>query len=125
MEGYIIGNFVINGTLLAIAVFFIRHWMNLVEDRARANAMQIKENDVQTRKHLAEVTARTTREIKEAIKENRVEYREQSGEIKVSIDKLSAHVSIQNGRVGKLEMALSEQVAACKIRQTQHRKEDV
>lgn len=125
MEGYIIGNFVINGTLLAIAVFFIRHWMNLVEDRARANAMQIKENDVQTRKHLAEVTARTTREIKEAIKENRVEYREQSGEIKGSIDKLSAHVSIQNGRVGKLEMALAEQVAACKIRQTQHRKEDV
>lgn len=113
MENYVIGNVVINSLLLAIVVFGIRHWMRLVEDRARTNAMRIEETAHETKM-----------EIKDAIAENRYEYRQQSSEIKQSIDKLTDRVGLQNGRVGKLETTLAEQVAACKIRQLQHRKED-
>jgi hypothetical protein len=113
MENYVIGNVIVNAGLLAVAVFFIRHWMNLVEDRARINAMMIRENNISTRQ-----------ELKEAIHENKAEYKSQSSEIKASIDKLSEHVATQNGRVGKIELELKEQVAACKVRQLQHRKDD-
>lgn len=125
MENSILLNFVIKlletGIPLVIIAFFVKHWMNLVEDRAKCNAIKIEKNDAETRKHLADVTARTSREIKEAIHANREEYRSQSQEIKHSIDQLSAHVSVQNGRVGKMEVALAEQVATCKQRLLQHR----
>jgi cytochrome c556 len=121
-------NFIIKileaGIPLAVVAFFIRHWMTLVEDRARTNAMRIEENDQRTRQHLAQVTDKTSREIKEAIHENREEYRLHSTNIKESIDKLSDHVATQNGRVSKIEAELREQVAACKVRQLQHRKDD-
>jgi len=102
--------------LVALAGFFIRRWMAVVEDRGVTNAKNIEANHEITKRRLAEFTAITTRELKDCIHENRDEYRRSCGEIKDSIDKLSAHVATSNGRTGKIEERIAVQIALCQLR---------
>lgn len=116
MDNFVIGNMVWNAGLVAVAGMFVKKWMKDVETGRETNATAIKANDKDLRERLAKVTERTTSEIKEAIHENRVEYARQSGEIKESIDKLSDHVAVANGRTSKLEAKVATQIALCQER---------
>lgn len=102
--------------LITVAGFFIRRWMTIVEERGLNNAAKIEANHETTKQRLAEFTAITTKELKDCIHENRDEYRVSCGEIKDSIDKLSAHVATANGRTGKLEERIAVQIALCQMR---------
>lgn len=113
-----------NTVLIAVAGYFIRRWMGVVEERGRINAQNISTNDERNKEKLAQVTAQTTKEIKDAIRENRTEYQKQSDEIKESIDKLAEHISIANGRTGKLEEKIAVQIALCKQRNDARRLTD-
>lgn len=110
--------------LVGLAGFFVRRWMTVVENRGITNAANIEANHEITKKRLAEFTAQTTQELKNAIHENRDEYRRSSSEIKNSIDKLSAHVATANGRTGKLEERIAVQIALCKQRNEGRRSND-
>jgi hypothetical protein len=110
--------------LVGLAGFFVRRWMAVVENRGITNAANIEANHEITKKRLAEFTAQTTQELKNAIHENRDEYRRSSSEIKDSIDKLSAHVATANGRTGKLEERIAVQIALCKQRNEGRRSND-
>jgi hypothetical protein len=110
--------------LVGVAGYFVRRWMAVVENRGITNAANIEANHEITKKHLAEFTAQTTQELKNAIHENRDEYRRSSSEIKDSIDKLSAHVATANGRTGKLEERIAVQIALCKQRNEGRRSND-
>lgn len=110
--------------LVGLAGFFVRRWMTVVENRGITNAANIEANHEITKKRLAEFTAQTTQELKNAIHENRDEYRRSSSEIKDSIDKLSAHVATANGRTGKLEERIAVQIALCKQRNEGRRSND-
>ena len=116
MDNFVIGNMVWNAGLVAVAGFFVKHWMSQVEDGRKINAEKIDEDAQWTREQLSKTNERTTREIKEAIHENRVEYARQSSEIKESIDKLSDHVAVANGRTAKLETKVATQIALCQQR---------
>lgn len=110
--------------LIGVAGFFVRRWMAVVEDRGITNAANIELNHEMTKNRLAEFTAQTTQELKDAIHENRDEYRRSCAEIKLSIDKLSAHVATANGRTGKLEERIAVQIALCKQRNEGRRSND-
>jgi hypothetical protein len=110
--------------LVGVAGYFVRRWMAVVENRGITNAANIEANHEITKKRLAEFTAQTTQELKNAIHENRDEYRRSSSEIKDSIDKLSAHVATANGRTGKLEERIAVQIALCKQRNEGRRSND-
>lgn len=116
MDNFVIGNIVWNAGLVALAGFFVRRWMGDVEDGRKTNAKRIEEGTEWTRKELEKTNDRTTAEIKEAIHENRVEYARQSSEIKDSINALSAHIAVSNGRTGKLEERIAVQIALCQLR---------
>lgn len=116
MDNFVIGNMVWNAGLVAVAGFFVKHWMSQVENGRKINAEKIDEDAQWTREQLSKTNERTTREIKEAIHENRMEYARQSSEIKESIDKLSDHVAVANGRTAKLETKVATQIALCQQR---------
>ena len=124
MDNFVIGNMVWNAGLVALAGFFVRRWMGDVEDGRKTNAKRIEEGTEWTRKELEKTNDRTTAEIKEAIHENREVYEKQSSEIKDSINALSAHIAISNGRTGKLEERIAVQIALCKQRNDARRLTD-
>jgi Na+/phosphate symporter len=129
----IIGN-VINVTLVLIIGFFVRRWMNTVDanrkddkeqterdrisdrEEVRRAAEAVADKAARTAENVAEKTAIISNEIKQRIEDNRLFYAQSCTDIKSSIDKLAEHVGIQNGRVGKLETGLAEQIAVCKTR---------
>lgn len=116
MDNFVIGNMVWNAGLVALAGFFVKHWMSQVEDGRKINAEKIDEDAQWTRKELEKTNDRTTAEIKEAIHANREVYEKQSSEIKDSINALSAHIAVSNGRTGKLEERIAVQIALCQQR---------
>lgn len=124
MDNLVIGNMVWNAGLVALAGFFVRRWMGDVEDGRKTNAKRIEEGTEWTRKELEKTNDRTTAEIKEAIHANREVYEKQSSEIKDSINALSAHIAISNGRTGKLEERIAVQIALCKQRNDARRLTD-
>ena len=124
MDNFVIGNMVWNAGLVALAGFFVRRWMGDVEDGRKTNAKRIEEGTEWTRKELEKTNDRTTAEIKEAIHANREVYEKQSSEIKDSINALSAHIAISNGRTGKLEERIAVQIALCKQRNDARRLTD-
>lgn len=124
MDNLVIGNMVWNAGLVALAGFFVRRWMGDVEDGRKTNAKRIEEGTEWTRKELEKTNDRTTAEIKEAIHESREVYEKQSSEIKDSINALSAHIAISNGRTGKLEERIAVQIALCKQRNDARRLTD-
>ena len=124
MDNFVIGNMVWNAGLVALAGFFVKRWMGDVEDGRKTNAKRIEEGTEWTRKELEKTNDRTTAEIKEAIHENREVYEKQSSEIKDSINALSAHIAVSNGRTGKLEERIAVQIALCKQRNDARRLTD-
>lgn len=124
MDNFVIGNMVWNAGLVALAGFFVKRWMGDVEDGRKTNAKRIEEGTEWTRKELEKTNDRTTAEIKEAIHANREVYEKQSSEIKDSINALSAHIAISNGRTGKLEERIAVQIALCKQRNDARRLTD-
>jgi gas vesicle protein len=118
VEGsYLIGGMAWNAGLFAVAVFFIKRWMNAMEVKANVNAENIAKQSDWTSKELAKFTATTTEDIKDVIRENRAEYNRRSDSIIQSIDKLSDHMAIANGRTSKLEGRLETQIRICEERQ--------
>lgn len=124
MDNFVIGNMVWNAGLVALAGFFVKRWMGDVEDGRKTNAKRIEEGTEWTRKELEKTNDRTTAEIKEAIHANREVYEKQSSEIKDSINALSAHIAVSNGRTGKLEERIAVQIALCKQRNDARRLTD-
>jgi len=130
VDNIVIGGVIVNGFLFALVAFFIQRWMNRVEadrkedrDDVRRIAEEVSDRAEQTAKSVAEKTASTAEEIKVRIDGNRRFYettfetnKEQYKEIKKEIEKLSKHMEVANGRTGKLEKDLAEQVLACKMR---------
>lgn len=102
--------------LIGVSGYFIRKWMMVVETRGITNARNIELSHEINKNRLAEFTAQTTKELKDAIHENRDEYRQSCAEIKLSIDKLADHVATANGRTGKLEERIAVQIALCQQR---------
>lgn len=100
-----VGSLVLNTGLVGAVLFFGKKWMSKVEQTAETNRVE-----------LATYTAKTHDELKQCIRENRDEYRFTANEIKESIDKLSDHVAVANGRTGKLENRIDVQVALCRER---------
>lgn len=105
MDSIVIGGVAVNGFLVMIIGFFVRRWMNTI-DQTR------KEDREESNKVLMLHTA----EIKAKIETNRTFYQQTYGEIKTSIDKLTDKIGVQNGRIGHLEIELAEQVTVCKER---------
>lgn len=99
------GSLAINGSLALAVVYFGKKWMLGVEKTAEKNRNELSEQTCATRKELAEFTAKTTADLKDAIRENRDEYRLKSTEIISSINKLADHVATANGRTTKNELA--------------------
>jgi hypothetical protein len=102
LNEYVIGNFVLNGGLVVLICFLLKRWVNGIEKTAETN-----------RKELAKTTAKTTDELKNAIRENRDEYRDTSQRISDLIKELSDHVATANGRTAKLEGKIYTQMAIC------------
>lgn len=102
MNEYVIGNFVLNGGLVVLICFLIKKCVSGIEKTAETN-----------RKELTETNARTTTELKDAIRENRDEYRDTSTRIFDIIKELSDHVATANGRTAKLEGKIYTQMAIC------------
>lgn len=115
-SSYLIGGMAWNAGLVAIAGFFIKRWMNTMETKANVNADNIAKQAEWTSKELARFTATTTEDLKEAIKENRTEYNHKADNIIKSIDKLSDHMVVANGRTSKLEGRLETQIKLCEER---------
>lgn len=102
MNEYVIGNYIFNGGLVLLVCFLLKRWVNGIEKTAETN-----------REELAETTAKTTTELKDAIRENRDEYRDTSTRIFDIIKELSDHVATANGRTAKLEGKIYTQMAIC------------
>ena len=105
LSGSEAGKLLLESIIFTIMGGFIKHWINGMEKTTENNKIE-----------LANKTDRTTRELQDAIKYNRDEYHEGINRVVDSIDKLSAHMEVANGRTGKLETRLAEQVAACRTR---------
>lgn len=127
-------SFGLNGGLITVAGFFIKKYLDRLEERGNANAEGVAEAKKKAAEELARVTehtavtlekynAKITRELKEAIHENKMEYKEQSLEIIRRLDDVNAHMVIANGRTAKNEIAIvrvegavKTQIALCKQR---------
>jgi ABC-type lipoprotein release transport system permease subunit len=102
----------INASLATAVMYFGRKWMNGVEKTAEKNRME-----------LAKHTQQTNEDLKAMIRENRDEYKDKADSIIESLNKLSDHVAIANGRTSKNEVAITRlegelhtQVTLCKAR---------
>jgi hypothetical protein len=89
-----------------------------ISDREEVRSITevVTDKAARTAESVAEKAAIVSNEIKQRIEDNRAFYAQSSTDIKSSIDKLAEHVGIQNGRVGKLEIGLAEQIVVCKTR---------
>jgi len=114
-------------TMLGIVSHFIKKWMQQTDDTTKTTATALASvvlqhsKDIQTaseksRIELSIETAKIATDVKEVLKEHRDDDRGRSNEIKTSIDKLSEHVAIANGRTGKLEVAIKEITTRCEER---------
>jgi len=115
-SAYLIGGMAWNAALVAVAGFFIKRWMSTMESRANTNANNIARQSEWVSKELAGFAATTIDDLKESIKENRTEYNRRADTIIQSIDKLSDHMAIANGRTAKLEGRLETQIKVCEER---------
>lgn len=105
MNEYAIGNFVLNGGLVVLVCCLVKKCVNGMETTIANN-----------KKELAESTKQTTTELKDAIHENRDEYRDTSQRIFDLIKELSDHVAVANGRTAKLEGEVKTQRELCRRR---------
>lgn len=141
-----IANILANGgvviTSITITGYFIRKWMNNIENKHKESVLAVSKVAVDTASSVAQVardtaaavaivakdtatavaqvskenrdeTIRLTTEIKEGIKTNREEYIRIGSGIKASIDILAEHQRVANGRTGSLETKLERQVTIC------------
>jgi hypothetical protein len=102
IDGYIIGNAAINMGLVGAVLYFGKKWMASVETTAILNRNELKK-DIKDNHD----------ELKKEIKENCDEYKHGSERITASIEKLSEHVAIANGRTAKLEGKIETQEKLC------------
>jgi hypothetical protein len=146
-------SFGLNGGLVTIAGFFIKKYLDRLENRGRLNAEgveeakkkaaegveklrkvtadELAETTKQTAITLEKINANMTRELRDAIHENRIEYKEQCVEILKRLDDVNAHMLIANGRTAKNELmivkvegCLKTQMALCKQRNSGRRSSD-
>lgn len=109
----VLGNMAWNAGLVAVAGYMVKQWMTKIENRTDANAVNIAQQTETTQKNLAQFTATTVKELKDSIKENRVEANSRADTIIQSIDKLADHIAVANGRTSKLEGKLAMQLKLC------------
>ena len=104
------------GGVLAIGLYFIRKWMNARESAEVEIRKDIAERTTTVATDLAAKHEDSVKVITDKIQSNRDYYTQTYGDIKCSIDKLSDHVAITNGRIAKTEGAIQSVTVLCQER---------
>ena len=104
------------GGVLAIGLYFIRKWMNARESAELEIRKDIAERTTTVATDLAAKHEDSVKVITDKIQSNRDYYTQTYGDIKCSIDKLSDHVAVTNGRLSKTEGAIGSIKDVCEER---------